>query len=85
VSKALVQQLAVASDIEEHVRADARTTHAEVRAALLEFKTGSVNKTVVTTTVRRPFDCIATALRPFDDPSYDRAAALRPKYIKRSA
>jgi len=27
------------------------------------------------------FDCNSTALRPFDDLRYDRAAGLRPKYI----
>ena len=29
--------------------------------------------------VRLPFDCNSTALRPFDDQRYDRAAALRPE------
>jgi len=35
--------------------------------------------------IRLPFDCNSTALRPFDDLRYDRAAALRLKQINRSA
>ena len=37
------------------------------------------HKAVVTTTIRLRFDYNSTALRPFDDLLYDRAAALRPK------
>jgi len=44
-----------------------------------KFKGTFVRHAVVTTTIRLPFDCNSTALRPFDKPRHDRAAALRPK------
>ena len=37
---------------------------------------GDSTKELVTTTIRLPFDCNSTALRPFDDLRYDRAAGL---------
>ena len=37
------------------------------------------------TAVQLQFDCNSTALRPFDDLRYDRAAALRPKLAVREA
>jgi len=37
-----------------------------------------VTTTYDSTLIRRSFDCNSTALRPFDDLRYDRAAALRP-------
>jgi len=39
----------------------------------------------ITRCIQRRFDCDFTALPPFDNLHYVRAAALRPEYILRSA